>query len=150
MNSEMLRAATYIFAPYDTVWTAVTRPDQQGEWYVAPCLDFGWEPGERVAWGKLSKPVIEGTLTEWNPATRFAHTFSFTNLDEPESLVEWDVTACGEVVWIEVKHYFDEDAPQTQAIITDGWTLVLARLKTLLETGRPMPWPDWEEEEALE
>jgi hypothetical protein len=62
MNSEMVRAATYIFAPYDTVWTAVTRPDQQGEWYVAPCLDFGWEPGERVAWGKLGKPVSEGVL----------------------------------------------------------------------------------------
>jgi uncharacterized protein YndB with AHSA1/START domain len=150
MNSEMVRAATYIHALYDEVWTAVTRPDRQGDWYVAPCLTFGWEPGEKVAWGEPGLPVIEGNLIEWNPATGFTHTFSFARFDEPESRVEWDVSAAGEVVWVEVKHYFEEDAPQTQAIITDGWTVVLARLKTLLETGNPMPWPDWEEEEALE
>jgi hypothetical protein len=56
------------------------------------------------------------------------------------------VQAMGEVVWVEVRHLFEEEAPETQAIVTDGWTLVLARLKTLLETGKPMPWPESEEE----
>ncbi len=146
MTAEIVRAATYIHAPYEAVWRAVTRPDYQGDWYVAPCLTFGWERGERVAWGQEEKPVIEGKLTAWQPATRVAFTFEFTSLDEPTSLVEWQVQPMGEIVWVEVRHLFEEDAPETQAIVTDGWTLVLARLKTLLESGNPMPWPEPEEE----
>ncbi|MGH2544090.1 MAG: SRPBCC domain-containing protein, partial [Ardenticatenaceae bacterium] len=129
------------------VWKALTRLDRQGEWYVAPCLAFGWERGERVAWGQPNAPVIEGKLVTWQPATYLAYSFEFTRLDEPASLVEWQVLPQGEVVWVEVKQRFPEEAPETQAIVTDGWTLVLARLKTLLETGQPLPWPEWDEAE---
>ncbi len=146
METELIRAATYIRASYEEVWKALTRPDRQGSWYVAPCLAFGWEEGERVAWGQPGAPTIEGELTAWEPAIAFAHTFEFTRFDEPQSFVEWQIHPQGEVVWVEVKHHFTEEAPETQAIVTDGWTVVLARLKTLLETGDPMPWPEWEEE----
>lgn len=146
MESVLVRAATYLVAPYDAVWSALTRPERQGAWYVAPCLAFGWEEGARVAWGH-EEPVIEGKLTAWQPASHFAHTFEFTRLDEPPSLVEWHVMSLGEVVWVEVKHHLDEEAVETQAIVTDGWITVLARLKTLLETGSPMPWPEWDEVE---
>lgn len=150
MTTEIVRAATFIHAPYDTVWTSLTRPDRQADWYVAPCLAFGWERGDRVAWGQLDMPVIEGRLIDWEPASRFSHTFEFTAFSEPESFVEWEVLAMGEVVWVEVKHHFPREAIQTQAIITDGWTTVLARLKTLLETGQIMPWPEQEEIEGVD
>jgi uncharacterized protein YndB with AHSA1/START domain len=145
MYPEMVRSATYVYAPYEEVWRAITRPEKQEAWYVAPCIAFGWEAGERVAWGQPDAPVIEGKLTRWEPAQGFSHTFEFTRFDEPASLVEWHLMPQGEVVWVEVKHHFEDDSPETQSIVTDGWTTVLARLKTLLETGEPMPWPEWEE-----
>ncbi|MDQ4075707.1 MAG: SRPBCC domain-containing protein [Chloroflexota bacterium] len=147
MEEQIVRAATYVHASFEEVWKALTRPERQAEWYIAPCLDFGWEPGERVAWGRDGALIIEGRVASWQPATSFAHTFELTRLDEPTSFVEWQVLPQGEVVWVEVKHHFPDEAPETQAIVTDGWTVVLARLKTLLETGEPMPWPEWEESE---
>jgi uncharacterized protein YndB with AHSA1/START domain len=91
--------------------------------------------------------VIEGKLRTWQPATYLSYSFEFTRLDEPTSIVEWEVLPQGEVVWVEVRHTFPDDAPETQAIVTDGWTLVLARLKTLLESGESLPWPEWDEAE---
>jgi uncharacterized protein YndB with AHSA1/START domain len=149
MNMEMVRAAIYIAAPYETIWATLTRPERHEHWYVAPCLQFGWESGATVLWGRPAESVIEGTLTVWEPATRFAHTFRFAALDEPESQVTWHVMPMGEVVYVEVNHLFPGEAPATQAIVTDGWSLVLSRLKTLLETGEPMPWPDQEESDEL-
>lgn len=145
MDFELVRAATYIYAPYEALWRTLTRPEAHADWHVAPCLTFGWEIGDRVAWG-VDDPVIEGELRLWEPATRFAHSFAFTYLDEPPSVVRWEVQALGEIVWVEVKHEFREEALETQAVITDGWSLVLARLKSLLETGETMPWPEWEDE----
>jgi uncharacterized protein YndB with AHSA1/START domain len=149
MNTEMVRAAIYIAAPYETIWATLTRPERHEHWYVAPCLQFGWESGAAVLWGRPAEAVIEGALTDWEPATRFAHTFRLAALDEPESHVTWHVIPMGEVVYIEVNHLFPGEAPATQAIVTDGWALVLSRLKTLLETGEPMPWPDQEESDEL-
>ncbi|MCB0076857.1 MAG: SRPBCC domain-containing protein [Anaerolineales bacterium] len=147
MDRELVRAATYIHAPYELVWRTLTRPEYHDRWHVAPCLAFGTEAGDRVAWGVDEESEIEGTLFRWEPATGFAHSFAFTKLGEPASVVEWQVQPLGELVWVEIKHDFPEEALETQAIITDGWTLVLARLKTLLEVGEPMPWPEWDDEE---
>ncbi len=146
--SETVRAAIYIQSTLERVWQSLTRFDLQEVWYVAPGIAFGWEPGDRVAWGLPNAPVIEGELLDWEPASRFVHTFRFTRFLEPTSHVEWSVLPLGEVVWVEVKHHFPKDAFETQAIVTDGWTSVLSRLKTYLETGTPMPWPEWEEENA--
>lgn len=143
--TDLVRAAIYIQAPLERVWQTLTRQENQKIWYVAPGLAFGWEAGERVVWGQPKAPVIEGVMLEWKPASRFAHTFRFTRFDEPPSRVEWNLLPLGEVVSVEVKHYFPEEALETQAIITDGWVTVLSRLKTYLETGSPMPWPEWEE-----
>jgi uncharacterized protein YndB with AHSA1/START domain len=143
--TDIVRAALYIQAPLETVWQTLTRPDLQGIWYVSPGLMFGWEQGDRVAWGTAELPVIEGNLLQWEPASRFSHTFRFTRFDEPSSRVEWELMPLGEVVWVEVQHFFPEEALETQALITDGWVTVLSRLKTYLETGTVMPWPEWEE-----
>lgn len=146
---QIVRQAIYIQAPLETVWQHLTRPDQQEEWYVAPCLTMGWDEGDRVAWGLPQAPVIEGHLLTWQPAATFSYTFRFTRFDEPESWVRWQVQLLGEVVYVEVAHHFPQEALETQAIVTDGWTTVLSRLKTLLETGHAMPWPEYEEGEEV-
>lgn len=143
--TDLARAAIYIQAPLEKVWQTITRQETQEIWYVAPGLTFGWEKGERLIWGVPGAPVIEGVMLEWRPATRFVHTFRFTRFDEPASRVEWNILSLGEVISVEVKHYFPEEALETQALITDGWVTVLSRLKTYLETGKTMPWPEWEE-----
>lgn len=135
---------TYVDASYDDVWEALVTPERHADWNVAPCLAFGHRSGARCQWGEPDKAVIEGRITSWRPAKgSFAHTFRFTFSDEPESLVEWEVEEQGEVVSLTVRHALGggRERPQTRSLVEDGWFLVLARLKTLLETGGPMPWP---------
>ena len=135
---------TYVDAAYDDVWDALTNGDRHVHWNVAPCLAFGHRTGARCAWGEPHKAVIEGRVTAWRPAKgSFAHTFRFTIFNEPESTVEWEVEEQGEVVSLTVRHALGakRERPQTRSIVESSWFLVLARLKTLLETGEPMPWP---------
>jgi uncharacterized protein YndB with AHSA1/START domain len=135
---------TYIDAQYDDVWEAITNCERHADWNVAPCLAFGHRTGARCAWGEPAKPVIEGKVTAWRPAKgSFSHTFRFAFYDEPESTVEWEVEEQGEVVSVTVRHDLGpkRERPKTRSIVEGSWFLVLARLKTLLETGGPMPWP---------
>jgi hypothetical protein len=47
----------------------------------------------------------------------------------------------GQVCKLTVVHEL-EHAPKTAKHVANGWSIVLAGLKTLLETGRPMPMPE--------
>lgn len=145
MRDDLIRCSAYVMAPFDRVWRLLTDPDAQEEWHLAPCFAFGYETGDRWGWGLPEAPVATGTLVDWEPAALFAHTFELDPLDEPPGRVEWRLAAEGEVVWIEVRHYVPEEAPETQALAVDGWSLLLSRLKTRLETGQSLPWPDPEE-----
>ena len=81
-----------------------------------------------------------------NPRGRsraFAHVsvrgFGF---DEPPTRVGIDLIPQGPVTLVEVCHDCT-DAPQTRTIVSPvGWLKSLSRLKTWLETGTPMPWPE--------
>lgn len=138
-----LLAQTYIHAPYDTVWNYLTQAERFGEWHSSPGLTFTHNVGDSLIWGTEDEPLYLGTLESYEPGSGFEHTFSFTFTSSREpSLVSWDVEAHGPVVWVRVVHDVSE-APETSAVITEvGWTKSLERLKTLLETGEAMPWPE--------
>lgn len=140
-----LIAQTYIQAPYDKIWSYLTEPQYFDSWYSAPGLEFGQSIGAPVAWGTPETPVIRGELLALEPGLGFRHTFRFEFLDsDEESTVTWDVVQRGPVCWLRVRHDCAV-APQTHQVVTNtGWVKSLARLKTLLETGRPMPWPEEE------
>jgi uncharacterized protein YndB with AHSA1/START domain len=141
------RYVTFIDTSYEEVWDALTAAARHADWNVAPCLQFGNRTGGRCVWGEPGRPVISGRVVSWRPSRgTFAHTFSFTGTEfanEPESLVEWEAEEQGEVVSVSLSHHLGgrRERPRTRSIVEDGWFLVLARLKTLLETGEPMPWP---------
>ena len=144
MQNGMRRYLTFIDAPYDDVWEALTAAPRHAHWNVAPCLQFGKRTGGRCLWGENGRPVIEGRITSWKPSKGvLAHSFAFTFAREPESLVEWEVEEQGEIVSVSICHHLGarRERPRTREIVEDGWFLVLARLKTLLETGEAMPWP---------
>lgn len=140
----MLVAQTYVLADYDEVWAHLTEADRYSAWSSAPGLTFGHTPGARVSWGASeADPVYSGVLRTFEPGRGFSHTMAFGFVSPAEdSLVHWDVAPQGPVVWVRVRHDCAE-APQTRAIISEvGWVKSLARLKTLLETGTAMPWPE--------
>lgn len=143
MPAEILDRAVYIQATQDAVWTALTEPEWHEDWFVAPCQAFGRRKGARCAWGEEpGAPTMVGTVVAYRPAAgQVSHSFSFTFLDEPESQVEWFVEQQGRATLVWLRHHLDDDHAATREIVYAGWFLVLSRLKTLVETGKPMGLP---------
>ena len=61
-------------------------------------------------------------------------------VDEPASRVTWTLTEAGDgLVLLRVVHDGLDDSPLTSASVGSGWPYVLAGLKSLVETGAPLP-----------
>lgn len=140
---RIIRAEAYIEAPYGAVWTSFATAGGYGAWASTPCKSFGRIPGDPVVWGD-ERIVYRGTLTRMEHGAGLAHTFQFVGFDfeERPSPVEIEIVEAGSTVRVTIEHDCT-GAPETYAMISPvGWSKSLSRLKTLLETGDAMPWPD--------
>ncbi len=94
--------------------------------------------GQQAITGKVLKAV---------PPTRLAMTFD-ARWDElvtpdPASRITWEIESVGdELCKLTVVHDgFDDENTATFGQIAGGMPLILSGLKTLLETGTPLPMP---------
>jgi len=143
-NPNVLMARSYIAAPYADVWNALTEADRYASWSSSPCLEFGGSAGEPCTWGTTERVVYRGSVLTIEPGAGVTHTFQFVGFgfEEPPTPVRIDVVERGETVLVAI-HHDCTGAPRTYDMITPvGWQKSLSRLKTLLETGRAMPWPE--------
>ncbi len=143
LPSPHLVARTYIEADYDRVWRAFTTAEGYQAWYSTPCRVFGTEPGAECVWAVGERVTYRGELRSIEPGVGLAHTFRFVGFGfEETTLVDIEIVQQGDVVYVCVQHDCSK-APETRALITEvGWSKSLARLKSLLERGTPMPWPE--------
>lgn len=124
----------------DDVWREITRTDD-----VIPCffnsrMDRNGDlPGANVRMrtksGKFTGVV--GQVLEWKPPQRFAHTFKFTRLNDPECKVIYDLRQVPEGVEFTLTI---EDLPpgtMTAKQMMQGAKLIIHTLKSVIETGRP-------------
>ena len=140
---DVLAADAYIAADYDEVWRHFTEADAYAAWYSAPCRAFGARPGDPCEWADDERVYYRGTVESLEPGRGLRHTFRFAmfDFDEPPTPVDIEITAHGPTVLVRIRHDVT-GAPLTRDVITDvGWQKSLSRLKTLLETGAAMPWP---------
>lgn len=143
-RTTVLEARIYIQADYDVVWDHFTHAGLYAAWYSAPCLEFGSSPGDAVRWGTTREPVYRGTLRSRERGEGLVHTFQFVGFgfEEPSTPVEIEIRQQGPTVLVHVRQDCN-GAPRTRDMIgAVGWAKVLSRLKTLLETGTAMPWPE--------
>jgi uncharacterized protein YndB with AHSA1/START domain len=88
---------------------------------------------------------VVGTVVESDPPRRLVTTWTDPQgADGAEpSQVTFDVEPYGEIVRLTVTHENLSDEAERQAA-SAGWAAVLSNLKSLLETGRPLPQAPWE------
>lgn len=151
---------TYIKTTPERLWEALTTPAFTKRYWGAS-LESDWRPGSTITWsegGGWSNTDPEQVVLESEPPRRLAytwHTFSpewatsvgidqdlaATLAAEPRSKVSFDIEPLGELVKLTVVH--DGFAPGSvlRDMIGDGWSHILANLKTLLETGEVLPDP---------
>lgn len=131
----------FLRATPQRVWDAITRPEDSARYFFGTAVAID---GRRITWhvpggGPL---MVEGEITSSSAGAELVHSwrahYDPTSSDEV-SKVSWRIEPRGPVTKLTLVHEL-EGAPGTARNVgTDGWSLVLSGLKTLVETGEPLP-----------
>lgn len=130
----------FIKGRIEDVWREITKTDSvQGCFFNMRLHTNGLKPGGQIRMrtgsGKYTGAI--GEILEFDPPRRYAHTFRFTNLNDPPCRVIYDLTPVeGGVEFMMTL----EDLPsgtKTAKQMTQGGTMIVNTLKAIVETGKP-------------
>jgi uncharacterized protein YndB with AHSA1/START domain len=133
---------TYIETSAEKLWHALTDGDFTERYWFGHRVASDWKVGSTYRFAKQGKPSIEGKVLESDPVRRLVYTWdpcSDETKRERTSRVTFDLEPRGHVVKLTVTHDNLDEGGKTLRDISDGWPMVIASLKSLLETGRPLP-----------
>jgi uncharacterized protein YndB with AHSA1/START domain/DNA-binding transcriptional ArsR family regulator len=138
---------TYIASTPERVWQALTDADltaaywghsNVSDWHVGSAWEHQRTDGTRIA-------DVTGTVVESVPPTRLVTTWAAPADGGPAdpSRVSFDIEPYGGIVRLTVTHEDLAGEADRQAAAA-GWPAVLSNLKSLIETGHPLPEAPWE------
>jgi uncharacterized protein YndB with AHSA1/START domain/DNA-binding transcriptional ArsR family regulator len=135
---------TYIESTTDNVWEALTDADVSGSYWGHRNVS-DWQAGSRWEHQRVDGSGVAdvvGTVLESDPPTRLVTTWSDPDDESTSSRVSFDIEQHGDIVRLTVTHenLANETERETAAA---GWAAVLSNLKSLLETGSPLPQEPW-------
>ncbi|WP_280441802.1 ArsR/SmtB family transcription factor [Nocardia brasiliensis] len=160
MSDNTFVYTTYIRTTAQQLWRALTDSAFTSRYWGAT-FDTDWRPGSEMVWHQRdwSSKDPEQVVLEADPYTRLSYTWHSFDAEfaatfemnpdevaawgrEPRSKVTFELEPAGEVVKLTVVH--DGFAPGSAVLegISGGWPAILSGLKTLLETGEPLPDPE--------
>ena len=158
MDKPAFVYTTYIRTAPERLWQALTDPAFT-ELYWGIAFDSDWKPGSSVNWTQrgvtiadAEQVVVECVLhrrlaytwhtftPDWAQALDIADEVREALAVERRSKVTFDIEPLDdEQVKLTVVHDDLEPSGRLLPMISEGWPRVLANLKTLLETGEPLP-----------
>jgi uncharacterized protein YndB with AHSA1/START domain len=134
---------TYIRAAPETVWRALTEPEFTRQFWAGTWQECEWKvgapwrimiPDGRVAdQGEVleiepHRRLVLSWRNEFKPELRAEGTSRLTCLLEPE----------GDMVRLTGRHEIDRPQSRLIEAVSGGWPLILASLKSLIETGESL------------
>jgi uncharacterized protein YndB with AHSA1/START domain len=155
------RYRVYINATPQAVWDALTRPEWTVRYGYAPLVEYDLRPGgayrahpnDGMKAVGIRDVIVDGEVIEADPPRRIVQTWRM--LMEPKLAAEGFTRltceiepARGGVTRLTLEHDVT-GAPQLASLVAGeheskgaggGWNEVLSGLKTLLETGRQLPF----------
>jgi uncharacterized protein YndB with AHSA1/START domain len=150
MASSRFVYVTYIRTTPEKLWQALIDPDFTRRFWLETWQESAWETG--VPWRMLSpdgRVHFTGEVLECVPGKRLVRTWHCETMPEARAEGPSRVTLELEPVGDSVKLTFiqENDTPDSKTVrmASEGWPLILASLKSLLETGEPLEatrhWP---------
>ncbi|MGH7022579.1 MAG: SRPBCC family protein [Caulobacteraceae bacterium] len=151
MTHDRFFYVTYIRARQEKVWRALIEPEFTRQYWNETYQESDWKVG--ADW-KLMIPDgrvgDSGKVLEFDPPRRLS--LSWQNQfvpdlkEEGHSRCTVELVTQGEVVRLTVTHEIDIEGSKLIAGVSQGWPMILASLKSLLETGAPFEasrrWPE--------
>jgi uncharacterized protein YndB with AHSA1/START domain len=142
---------TYIRTTPEKLWRALLDPEFTRRYWCETWQDCEWKSG--ASWQIMipdGRVADSGEVLEIEPERRLV--LSWRNQFKPElrgegdSRMTYELETRGEVVKLTVIHEMDKPDSKLIQAVSNGWPLILASLKSLLETGESLEatrrWPE--------
>ena len=133
--------ATYIRTTPAKLWDALTNPEMTRQYYYNSRVLTDLRVGGKFAYeGPDGQINLDGEIIEIVPERKLVTTFKATWAPDGEpTRIEFEIEPMGEACKLTMTHY---DYAKAKAGVEMGWPMIVAGLKTLLETGKPLNLPD--------
>ena len=136
---------TYIATTPERVWEALTTGDLTKQFFFGRRVEIETRAdGVFRLWQPDGTLDVEGKVVECDRPRRLSVTWRVMWIEEmrklPDCLVTYQIDDLGQVVRLTMteSHQIELDEKMLEGG-RRGWPVILNNLKTLLETGRPMP-----------
>ena len=129
---------TYIRTSPAALWDAIVNPEMTRQYYYGGRVQPDLRVGGRFYYldpdGEMN---LDGEVLELEPHKKLVTTFKPQWAPDGSKVtrVMYEIEAMGEMCKLTLTHF---EAAAAMAGAEEGWPLVLAGLKTLLETGKPL------------
>ena len=130
----------HIRAPIHKVWAELTRTDSVLPFFFnGTCRTPGLAPGApiRIVTKDDKFTSVVGEVIEFEPPYRYAHSFKFTNLDDPPCVVRYELRETDEGTEFTLINENMPEGTKTEKYMTQGGEFITSNLKALIETGKP-------------
>jgi uncharacterized protein YndB with AHSA1/START domain len=143
----------FIRAPQQQVWDALIEPEYTTRYFHGTRFESSFEPGARFVNRIVDadRSAADGVIEVFEPPSRLVYTwhvlYDVEMADEPPGRVEWTLTPAneeGSVTRVTMRHGDLAMSPKTWENVRVGWVKIIDSMKTLLETGEPLPDVDAE------
>jgi uncharacterized protein YndB with AHSA1/START domain len=139
MSKPQFVYVTYIETTAEKLWHALTDGDFTERYWFGHRVTSDWKVGSAYGFANQGKPTVEGEVLISDPPRRLAYSWNNRKdaaRGEGTSRVTFDLEPRGNVIKLTVTH--DELEEKTLRDISGGWPMVIASLKSLLETGHEL------------
>ena len=143
MSKSQFVYVTYIRTTPERLWQALTAPEFTQRYWMQTRQESDWKPGS--PWRALAPdgtPIVTGQVVEIDHPRRLVLTWRGEK--SPEQKAEgyarctYQIEPQGSTVKFTIQHEIDVANSKTISSVSGGWPIVLASLKSLLETGEPL------------
>lgn len=136
---------TYIRTTPEKLWQALTDAEFTRQYWIGCTLHSDWRVGAKMTMERGGEIKNECIITQSEPPYRLAFdwvsVFDEAMRKEQPSRVSYLIEPHGDIVKLTVTHENFSEGSATLPSISFGWPMVLASLKSFLETGTALP-PD--------
>jgi uncharacterized protein YndB with AHSA1/START domain len=142
MNKPVFVYTSYIETTAEKLWHALTDGDFTERYWFGQRVTSDWKVGSPYGFADQGKLTIEGKVLVCDPPRRLAYSWNNRKEEakgEGTSRVTFDLEPRGKVVKLTLTHDELGEDGKTFRDISGGWPMVIASLKSVLETGKALP-----------